>query len=297
MTARSLRTFAVVLASASLARAEGPPAILRIAPTSGPEGTRVEILGTNLQEARSVSFGKSPAAFKQVSPEKLITIVPPHTDSSVIFVNTNHGQAFSPFAFAVLKDPRVPDEVKFRAGYVNSEPRPADFTSVLLWGIAIADTRVSGYEAATVEISWTQLSCRADGKDFVLNEDTGQVRGGLFRRNPWFGINDHEPMPLDYDRAHRSVILPVGERPDKVWHFWSASPRATLPRGKVEGCTVRAHLRISPGALVQMGMDYWKNSTIEYAPGKSHEAGASNWYFPSESWQEALFTDVGGPQF
>lgn len=275
----------------------GPPKILRISPTSGAEGTRVEIFGENLEEATAIRFGRDDAVFKCVSSEKLIAIVPQRTPTSVISVITPRGRAFSPFPFAVLTDPRVPDEVKFRAGYVNAEPRPSDFTSVLLWGIAIADTRVAGYETARAEISWTQLSCRADGKDFVLNEDRGQLRGGLYRRNPWFGINDHEPTPFEYDRAGGLVVLHVGQRADKVWHFWSASPRAPLPPGKLEGCTVKAHIRISPGALVQMGMDYWKNPTIEYAPGGSHEAGCSDWYFPSESWQEAVFTDIGGPQF
>jgi hypothetical protein len=167
----------------------------------------------------------------------------------------------------------------------------------LLWGIAIADTRVAGYETATVEVAWTQLSCRADGKDVVLSEDRNKVRGGLYRRHPWFGSNEHEPMPLDYDPANGAVLLNVGRRPDRTWHFWSASPRAALPAGKLEGCTVKARVRISPGALLQMGMDYWKNSTIEYAPGNNHEAGCSNWYFASESWQDAVFTDIGGPQF
>ena len=297
--------FAFVLVGLGVAAgspADGAPEILRISPASGPEATRVEISGRNLRATTTVLFGRAEAVFKRVSPETLIAIVPNRTPTSVISVITPRGRAFSPFPFAVLTDPRVPDEVKFRAGYVNTDPRPADFTSVLLWGIAIADTRVAGYETATVEVTWTQLSCRADGKDAILNEDRGIVRGGLYRRNPWFGINDHEPMPLDYgranyDRASGAVVLRVGQRADKVWHFWSASPRAALPPGKLEGCTVKAHVRISPGALLQMGMDYWKNPTVEYAPGNSHEAGASNWYFPSESWQEAEFTDIGGPQF
>jgi hypothetical protein len=282
----------------SLAAAtDAPPEILRISPTSGPEGTRVELSGRNLQSATAVLFGKSESVFKHVSAEKVVAIVPQRTASSVITVITPTGRASSPFPFAVLTDARIPDEVKFRAGYVNADPRPADFTSVLLWGIAISDTRVLGYENAKVEVTWTQLSCRADENDFVLNEDRGSVRGGLYRRNPWFGINDHEPMPLDYEHAAGAVVLRVGQRPDKVWHFWSASPRASLPPGKVEGCTVRARIRISPGALVQMGMDYWKNPTVEYVAGGSHEAGCSDWYFPSDSWQEAVFTDVGGPQF
>jgi len=275
--------------------ADSPPEILRISPTSGPEGTRVEISGENLQATTAVQFGRAEAVFRIVSPEKLVAIVPHRTPTSVITVITPHERASSPFTFAVLTDPRVPDEVKFRAGYVNANPRPAGFASVLLWGIAIADTRVAGYETATVEVAWTQLSCRADGKDVVLNEDRGSVRGGLYRRNPWFGTNDHEPMPLEH--ANGAVVLRVGQRGDKVWHFWSASPRAPLPPGRLDGCTVKARIRISPGALVQMGMDYWKNPTAEYAPGNNHEAGASNWYFPSESWQEAEFTDIGGPRF
>jgi hypothetical protein len=188
----------------------------------------------------------------------------------------------------------------------------------MLWGIAIADTRVPGHESAEVEIASTQLICRVDGKDVILNDDTGNVRGGLYRRNPWFATDQHDPMPVSHEvaktmwdgasdpvqprigtsRSDHVVILSVGQRPDRVWHFWSASPRAALPTGSLEGCTVKARVKISPGALLQMGMDYWRNPTIGYGPGgNNHEAGASNWYFPSNQWQEAVFTDIGGPQF
>jgi len=37
-----------------------------------------------------------------------------------------------------------------------------------------------------------------------------------------------------------------------------------------------------------MGMDYWRNPTIGYGSG----AGASDWYFPSNDWQDAVFTDI-----
>lgn len=117
-------------------------------------------------------------------------------------------------------------------------------------------------------------------------------------REPWFSGNHSEAMPVVYNRQSHAVVLLVGERPDRVWHFWAASPRAALPSGILEGCTVKARVRISPGALLQMGMDYWRNPTIGYGPGgNNHEAGASNWYFPSDQWQEAVFTDIGGPQF
>ena len=197
-------------------------------------------------------------------------------------------------------DPRIPHEVRYKSGYINATPKPPDFTSAMLWGIAIADTSVPGYEHAQVEIARTQLSCRTeeDGKDVILTDDHAAVRGGLYSRHPWFATDAHDPLPLDYsDRAgskeHSAVILRVGQNPDRVWHFWSASPRAALPSGHLEGCTVTARVRISRGALLQMGMDYWRNPTIGYGSGgNNHEAGASDWYFPSKHWQEAVFTDI-----
>lgn len=204
---------------------------------------------------------------------------------------------------------RIPPEVRYKSGYVNQTGKPADFTSVMLWGIAIADTRVAAYENAVVEIARSELSCRVDGKDIVLNQDHADLRGGLYPRFPWFGTEAHEPMPIEYakistSRKHRrdfayrdrdaepSVILRVGSNPDRVWHFWAASPRRALPAGHLEGCTVKVRARISGAALLQVGFDYWRNPTVGYGRGGNNkEAGASDWYFPSEKWQEAVFTD------
>lgn len=272
------------------------PEIFRISPTSGPEGSRVEITGRNLQAASAVFVGATSSVFRLISPEELITLIPHKSASSIITVVTSRGRAASPFAFVVANDPRIPDEVSYKASYVNPTPPPGNFKSAMLWGIAIADTRVRGHESAQIEIASTQLTCRVDGKDVILNDDTGNVRGGLYRRDPWFGTDQHDPMPVIH--ANHAVVLAVGQRPDRVWHFWSASPRAALPSGDLEGCTVTAHVKISPGALLQIGMDYWRNPTVAYGlGGNNHEAGASNWYFPSNQWQEAVFTDIGGPQF
>jgi hypothetical protein len=301
MTRRILLFWCLLACQRCMAAPVDAPEIVRISPTSGPEGTRVEITGRHLQEVSRVMFGAASADFKIVSAEEVIAIVPHRTATSVISLVTSlvnpPARAASPFPFVVLNDPRVPEEVSYKAGYVNSTATPEGFSSVLLWGIAIADTRVSGYASATIEVAWTQLTCRADGREVVLSDDHGSVRGGLYRRNPWFGINDHEPLPMAFNRGSHAVILKVGQRPEKVWHFWPPSQRPTLPEGRLDGCTVKALVKISPGALLQMGMDYWRNPTIMYGQGDSHEAGASNWYFPSDRWQEAEFTDIGGVKF
>jgi hypothetical protein len=191
------------------------------------------------------------------------------------------------------QDARIPPEVRYKAGYVNPVPMPPEFTSAMPWGIAIADTRVPDYKNATVEIAHIEFICRADGHDFVLNDDRGAVRGGLYGRDPWFGTDVHEPIPLTYSDDHSVVILRVGGRPERVWHFWAASPRANLPSGHLEGCTVKARVRISGGALLQVGFDYWRSSTVGYGPGgNNHEAGASDMYFASPDWQEVTFSDI-----
>lgn len=279
------------------------PEILALLPTSGPESARVEISGKNLAGVSAVLFGAAHAVFQASSPQKLIAIVPHKVSTSIITVITPQGRGTSGLAFVVSNDPRIPDEVSYKAGYVNPTPPPSNFGSARLWGIAIADTRVPGHESAQVEVAWTRLSCRVDGREVVLNDDGGQVSGGLYMRQPWFGTDAHDPLPLgfastEHGSTNQAVVLRVGQRANRVWHFWSPSPRAALPAGKLEGCTVRARVRISAGALLQMGMDYWLSPIVPYGSGgNNREAGASNWYFPSPQWQEAMFTDIGGPEF
>jgi hypothetical protein len=189
----------------------------------------VEITGKNFPGASAVLLGTSSAAFSLISPETLVTLIPHKSITSTITVVTPQGRASSPFAFVIANDPRVPDEVRYKAGYVNAVAPPRNFKSALLWRIAIVVTRVPGHESAEVEIASTQLICRVDGKDVILNDDKGNVRGGFYHREPWFGTDEHDPMPLAYDPTSHNVVLKVGQRPDRVWHFWSPSPRAALP--------------------------------------------------------------------
>src|SRR4029077_3753659 len=112
---------------------------------------------------------------------------------------------------SATKAKRVRAEGRSNSGYVNPVGKPADFTSAMLWGIAIADPRVHGFEKAQVEIANTQLSCRVDGKEIILNDDRGNIRGGLYHRHPWFSTDAHDPIPLAYSDDHGTVILHVGE--------------------------------------------------------------------------------------
>ena len=104
---------------AALAQSRAPE-IIGLLPAGGPEGTHVEISGENLQRAYAVLFGKTQAVFDAASPEKLIAIAPHKVSTSVITVITPRGRSRSRLAFVVSNDPRIPDEVSYKAG---SRPR------------------------------------------------------------------------------------------------------------------------------------------------------------------------------
>jgi hypothetical protein len=111
-------------------------------------------------------------------------------------------------------------------------------------------------------------------------------------RFPWFGTDIRDPIPLAYSKD-RGAFFSASARTPIAFGISGASPRAVLPAGHLEGCTVRVRAKVSAGALLQVGFDYRRNSTIEYGSGgNNHGAGASNWYLPSDDWQDAVFTDT-----
>src|ERR1700686_4934315 len=59
------------VAFCATALAQNPsPRIASLSPTSGPEGSRAEGNGSDLQATNTVLFGKSPATFRVISSEK-----------------------------------------------------------------------------------------------------------------------------------------------------------------------------------------------------------------------------------
>jgi hypothetical protein len=114
-----------LFASPAVAAQSAAPQIVAVTPRSGGEGTRVEVRGKNLQDVSAVLFAATNAVFKIISPASLVAIVPHRVATSRITVITKQGRAQSPVTFIVENDPRIPDEVGYKAGYVNPHGRPA----------------------------------------------------------------------------------------------------------------------------------------------------------------------------
>jgi uncharacterized protein (TIGR03437 family) len=71
-------------------------------PTSGAVGAVVNILGTNLTGATSVTFDGTPAAFEVVSSSLITATVPSGASSGTVQVATPGGTLSSNLAFQVL---------------------------------------------------------------------------------------------------------------------------------------------------------------------------------------------------
>lgn len=112
-----------LLLYAALGRAvSDAPEILRISPTSGPEGARVQIVGRNLQQTSAVLFGATSSAFKLISSEKLIAIVPHRTATSTITVVTPLDQNLG----------ATPADAMWKTGMWLDVPRPPKFENIHL---------------------------------------------------------------------------------------------------------------------------------------------------------------------
>ena len=194
---------------------------------------------------------------------------------------TPQGPSSSSFAFVVSNDPRIPDALSYKAGYVNPTPPAANFGSARLWGIAIADARAPGHESAQVEVAWTRLSCRVDGREIVLNEHGGQ--GVEHSTCASLGLARTRTIPCRLLMIRQIRRLCYASDCVRIGHFISGVHARALPLGRLDRCTVRARVRISAGAWLQVGMDDWCSPTIR-----------TGWREQSRSWRQRLLCSLSG---
>lgn len=164
----------------------------------------MEISGKNVQNISAVLCGTTQAVFDSVSAEGLIAIL------------------------HVFYDPRIPDDVSYKAGYVNPTPPAANFGSARRRG-----------------------DC-----------DCGRAGAG-----PRIGAGGS-------GTAHGSGTA----------FLESIPPRAALPLGRLDGCTVRARVRISAGALVAGG-----HGLLAFS-----DYPARDWREQSRSWRQQLVFSLSG---
>jgi hypothetical protein len=98
-----------------------PPGICCFEPTSGPVGTSVEIMGSNLTGATSVAFnGTAAQDFVVNSSTDVTTVVPPGATTGTISVSTPGGTAVSGGSFTVTASPPAISSFSPTSGLVGT---------------------------------------------------------------------------------------------------------------------------------------------------------------------------------
>jgi hypothetical protein len=199
-----------------------------------------------------------------------------------------------PFLLSCIKDSPeenqqnsiIPNEVAHKKGYIKYLIPPNNFRAVTGWITAIHDK--TSTEVSYIEIDYIRLYTRINGTDVLLstNEYKDKVaEGGLFMRQPWFGDNGNTPIPYEFS-DNDNLLIRTSSKPNNVWHVWNKQwPRVEVP-SNIERCWLEVRCKITGSALIQLGIDYWKEPTSEYAGYNVNniESGVSDWHFKSNEW-------------
>lgn len=195
------------------------------------------------------------------------------------------GESSGPVSTAVLVPtaPAIsyaPAESPHKTAYYRYSIPPSGFTAVICWMQAIDILGMSSPDK--VEVDWLRTHATVNGIDTILLEDTfdGHTSAmdsyGLYSRNPWFAGDRLAAMPFSIQSS--TLIMEPSLNPNHVFHWWNTS-RSSIPSG-TSRVWCEARVRITGGAGVQVGIDYWKDLTAPYAgfDVNNTEAGVSDWH-------------------
>lgn len=151
-------------------------------------------------------------------------------------------------------------------------------------------------EKSKVEVDWMRVYASSDTDSILFVDEfdlhlSGMDDYGLYLREPWFEGDKQDSMP--YALQNGSLIVEPSLYPENVFHWWNTS-RSIVPQN-TERIWYQARIRITGGAGVQAGIDYWKDLSSGYngLDVNNTEAGVSDWYGSStDGWQ---IISVGQP--
>jgi hypothetical protein len=181
----------------------------------------------------------------------------------------------------------APAESVHKTAYYRYPTPPSGFTAIVGWMQAI-DILGTG-SPSTVEVDWMRVHVTVNGMDTILFEDTFDSSTpdmdwyGLYSRNPWFAGDRLAVMPFSLQNS--TLFMEPSLHPNRIFHWWSTS-RSLIP-ANASRVWFEARVRITGGAGVQAGIDYWKDLTASDDIDESNtEGGASDWYGNSTNdWQ------------
>jgi len=179
----------------------------------------------------------------------------------------------------------APQESPSPSAFYERGLPPEGWKSGTLWLIAVHNTGKEG--SSMLEIDWARFYCMVNGQPVLMSGETPSNRTGVYWSGSWpkipwcRGTEDRRDMKVDF--TGETALLPLHERPERVWHF--GGKRVIVP-DNASKCYSEARVKVSGNTLVQLGADFWIDDKSEWCPDhKCNAAGfGSDWFGASDKW-------------
>lgn len=181
----------------------------------------------------------------------------------------------------------APAESNHHQSYTAFWRAPFGFKGATPWLSAVQ--KAGSTAGSTVEIDYIRLWARINGVAQIVarNEYTDAKAAGELRlRNPWYG-GSWRSMPVQITNG--ALVIHPSSSPNDVWHPYLESwPDLRADISGADSVWMEARVRVQGPALVQGGLDAWKN--LDYAANRVYEVGATDWVCASGDWQTLRMT-------
>lgn len=177
-----------------------------------------------------------------------------------------------------------PQEAWPKTAEIRMSLPPQGWTAGVTWVVAVHDGRIGG--ASSMQVDWVRFYCTVGGVEtLVAGEFAGNGTGvdwsGLYLRNPWFANDTSSATGVSF--TSDIATLPIDTKPSNVWHFGTMRP--AIPAGSTR-CYGKTRVKPEGSALVQVGVDFWKDTTIGWCglDQCNTEGSGSDWYKATGDW-------------
>jgi hypothetical protein len=188
----------------------------------------------------------------------------------------------------------VPDGALWRTETIREATAPAGYTRAVAWvNVATVLPCADIQKPALVEIRTIRIIESKENEEKVIfaKDFTDSVAesfaGALFQRVPfWFGPGEGKISSID-NFAQGSFVINVRQIPKNIYHGWT-NPRVVINSEAMQ--RVELEVRVTGGARLQLGMDYWRDEASDYN-GYDPECQTSN---NCEAWIGEWQGDTNG---
>lgn len=182
--------------------------------------------------------------------------------------------------------PPLPPEVRGDGSNACAN-KPAWASAAVVLGSCI---QLKGFPPGEVEIAWLQIECLDDSGRMIASAMTigRDIYGETGTRYPTlWGIGGKGNVVGDWgsrELRDNNLIIRPSTQPDRLFHFYG---RKVTLAGGTKKIRTSAKLRITGGALLSIGSDWWRsvhNTSSVWGPCNSTDPRTTNTDGPQSPW-------------